>query len=131
MKSLFILDRGFYSENNIKEMHSEGIDFILPLPFGVKIGKGLISETNRDIENPAIAERFGGDIFYVLESEVEIGGVDLYGYVLFNKKREGREINSFFNRLIDIESALHGNEVGGEWRLTEISKKNRGRYSRR
>ena len=109
-KSLFILDRGFYSENNIKEMADEEIDFILPLPFTVNIGKGLISETNKDIENPANARRFGGDIYYVLESEVQIGGVDAYGYVLFNKKREGLETNSFFNHLIDIECALHGKE---------------------
>ena len=113
MKSLFILDRGFYSENNIKEMNSEKIDFILPLPFGIKIGKGLISETNRDIENPINAKRFGGDIFYVLESDLDIGGVSVYGYVLFNKKREGLETNSFFNRLIDIENMLNGKEVRG------------------
>jgi transposase len=112
-KSLFILDRGFYSESNIKEMNSEEIDFILPLPFGVKIGKGLISETNKDIENPANAKRFGGDIFFVLESEVEIGEVNIYGYVLFNKKREGVETNSFFNGLIDIESKLEGKEFRG------------------
>ena len=111
--SLFILDRGFYSESNIKEMNSEKIEFILPLPFGIKIGKGLISETNRDIENPVNAKRFGGDIFYVLENEVEIGGVNVYGYVLFNKKREGLETNSFFNRLIDIENMLNGKEVRG------------------
>ena len=71
-KSLFILDRGFYSENNIFEMSKEGIDFILPLPFSVNKCKGLISETNKDIENPANAKRFGGDIFYVLESEVQL-----------------------------------------------------------
>jgi len=112
-KSLFILDRGFYSESNIKEMSSEGIDFILPLPFGVKIGKGLISETNKDIDNPINAKRFGGDIFYALESEVEIGGVRSYGYVLLNKKREGQETNSFFNRLMDIESKLDGKELKG------------------
>ena len=109
-KSLFILDRGFYSESNIKEMDAKKIDFILPLPFSVNIGKGLISETNRDIENPANARRFAGDIFYVLESEIQIGQVNAYGYVLFNKKREGKEINSFYNRLIDIESALNGKE---------------------
>lgn len=109
-KSLFILDRGFYSESNISEMSKEGIDFILPLPFSVNIGKGLISETNKDIENPANAKRFGGDIFYVLESEVQIGNVNAYGYVLFNKKREGLETNSFYNRLIDIECALDGKE---------------------
>ncbi len=109
-KSLFILDRGFYSENNIKELSNEKIDFILPLPFSVNIGKGLISETNKDIENPANAKRFGGDIFYILESDVHIGGVKAYGYVLYNKKREGLEINSFYNRLIDIECALQGKE---------------------
>jgi len=95
------LGRGFYSESSIKEMRSEKIDFILPLPFGVKIGKGSISEINRDIENQANAKRFGSDIFYVLESEVEIGEVNVYGYVLFNKKREDLETNSFFNWLID------------------------------
>jgi len=110
MKSLFILDRGFYSENNIKELSSEQIDFILPLPFSVNIGKGLISETNREIENPANARRFGGDIYYVLESDIHIGGVKTYGYVLYNKKREGLETNSFYNRLIDIECALQGKE---------------------
>lgn len=109
-KSLFILDRGFYSESNIKELSNEGIDFILPLPFSVNLGKGLISETNRDIENPANARRFGGDIFYVLESEVQIGEVKAYGYILYNKKREGLETNSFYNRLIDIECALEGKE---------------------
>ncbi len=109
-KSLFILDRGFYSESNTREMAAEKIDFILPLPFSVNTGKGLISETNRDIENPANARRFGGDIFYVLESEIQIGEVNAYGYVLFNKKREGLETNSFYNRLIDIESTLNGKE---------------------
>ena len=91
-------------------MSNEQIDFILPLPFSVNIGKGLISETNKDIENPANAKRFGGDIFYVLENEVHIDEVKAYGYVLFNKKREGVETNSFFNHLIDIEYALQGKE---------------------
>jgi len=70
----------------------------------------LISETNKDIENPANAKRFGGEIFYILESEVQIGDVNAYGYVLYNKKREGSETNSFYNRLIDIECALEGKE---------------------
>jgi transposase len=109
-KSPFILDSGFYSENNLKDMSDEKVDFILPLPFSVNVGKGLISETNNDIENPANAKRFGGDIFCVLESEIKIGEVNAYGYVLFNKKREGLETNSFYSRLIDIECILQGRE---------------------
>jgi hypothetical protein len=47
---------------------------------------------------------------YVLESDVQIGGVLAYGYVLYNKKQEGIETNSFYNRLIDIECALNSKE---------------------
>ena len=124
------MDRVFYSESNIKEMAAENIDFILPLPFSVNIGKGLISETNKDIENPANAKRFGGDIFYVLESEVQIGEVNAYGYVLFNKKREGSETNSFYNRLIDIESALDGKEFEPDLRPLPPSPRAACRLSR-
>ena len=92
-------------------MNDAKIDFIIPLPFSVNVGKGLISETNREIESPGLMwKRFGGDIFYVLESEIQIGDVYAYGYVLFNKKREGLETNSFYNRLIDIECAIGGKE---------------------
>jgi transposase len=113
IKSMFLLDRGFYSESNIAEMNSLGIDFIIPLPFGVKTGKGIVSETNRDIENPINAKRYEGDIYYVLERYVEIGGVKAYGYLFYNKKRESNELNSFFNRIIDIESSLEGKKVYG------------------
>jgi len=110
-KSLFILDRGFYSENNIKEMDTEKIEFIIPIPFRVGIGKGLISETNKEIENPTNAKRFGGDIYYVMQNEVLIGEVKAFAYVLLNKKREGLETNSFYNAVMDIELALEGKEA--------------------
>jgi len=112
-KCMLILDRGFYSESNIIEMNSLGIDFVIPMPFSVKIGKGLISETNNDIENPVNARRYEGEIYYVLEREIEIGGVQLFAYVLYNKKQESTRTSSFFNRLIDIESKLDGKKVYG------------------
>jgi len=99
---MFLLDRGFYSESNIIEMNSSGIDFIIPLPFVVKNGKGMISETNRD----------------VVERDIEIGNVKAYGYLFYNKKRESNELNSFFNRIIDIESSLEGKEFYGNPRDT-------------
>jgi hypothetical protein len=54
-------------------MNSETIEFVLPLPFGIKIGKGLISETSRDMENPINTKRFGCDMFYVLKSDLDRG----------------------------------------------------------
>jgi transposase len=127
-KCMFILDRGFYSENNIIEMTKLGINFIIPLPFSVKTGKGLISETNKDIENPVNARRYGGEIYHVLEHEIEIGGVTLYAYVLYNKKQESIRSNSFFNRLIDIENTMEGKKVYGNAR--EFFNRLAGNFSR-
>jgi hypothetical protein len=52
-------------------------------------------------------------MLYVRLSEIKIKGFNVFGYVLFNKDREGLETNSFFNRLIDIENMLHRKEARG------------------
>ncbi|MGD0951774.1 MAG: transposase, partial [Methanotrichaceae archaeon] len=53
----------------------------------MKIGKGMVSETNRDIENPINAKRYEGDIYYVLERDVEINHVKAYD-IYFTTKNE-------------------------------------------
>jgi transposase len=108
---MFILDRGFYSEGNISLLKEAGIEFIMPLPFGRKVGKGLISETNASILDAENARMFGDEVYHVLEEELEIAGSKLKGFVLFNKKREFEEHRSFYRRLLEIEQVLEGRKV--------------------
>jgi len=110
-KCLFILDRGFYSEGNIEMLKEAGIEFIMPLPFGRKVGKGLISETNASIGNAENARMFKDEIYHVVEEELEIAGVDLKGFILYSKKREGEESQTFYRRLLEVEQALEGRKV--------------------
>ena len=108
----FILDRGFYSEGNILEMLQEHIDFIILLPFTVKAGRQMIRE-NRDVMNPTNARRHNGRVYYVAEREHKFGDRTVYVYVLYDKRREGTESTSFYNRLMDIENKLSGKRVWG------------------
>jgi len=105
---VFILDRGFYSEGNIELLKDAGIDFIMPLPFGRKVGKGLISETNANITNAENARMFKDDVYHVVEEELEIAGVKLKGFVFFSKKKESEEHQTFYRHLLDIEQVLEG-----------------------
>ena len=105
---MFILDRGFYSEGNIELLKDAGIDFIMPLPFGRKVGKGLISETNANITNAENARMFKDEVYHVVEEELEIAGVKLKGFVLFSKKKESEEHQTFYRHLLDIEQVLEG-----------------------
>lgn len=110
---MFILDRGFYSESNVEELQSQGIDFVMPLPFSTKIGKTNISETNLDIESAGNARRFDSEVHYVIDKRVPIGKGEIYAYILFSEKRKGDEVNTFYNRLMDLESVLEGKFVRG------------------
>jgi transposase len=125
---LFILDRGFYSESNIVELYRERIDFIIPLPFNTGIARRIISETNRDIDNPLYAKRYNGNIYYVHEDEITIGETEVYAYILYDKKREGTETTSFFNRLMDIETKLDGKRIYGN--ATEVMDRVAGNFKR-
>ena len=110
---LFVLDRGFYSESNLMEMLNEGVDFIMPLPFSTKSGKGSISETNLEIDSPENARRFGSEVLYVLEKEIELAGTSLDAFVFYSIKRQADEEQSFLSRLMDIEAKLEGKRVYG------------------
>ena len=110
---MFILDRGFYSEGNIALLKEAGIDFIMPLPFGRKVGKGLISETNASIADAENARILKDDIYHVVEEDLEIAGTKLKGFVFFSKQKESEEHQSFYRHLLDIEQVLEGTKV---WR---------------
>lgn len=108
---IFVLDRGFYSESNIVEMGAKNIDFVMPLPFSTKLAKGSVSETNLKIESADNAKRYGKQIYHVIERDVDIGERKLHAYILYNEKRRGEEVTSFYNRLMDIEASLEGRKV--------------------
>jgi len=110
---LFVLDRGFYSESNLLEMLNQGVDFIMALPFSTKSGKGSISETNLEIDSPENARRFGSEVLYVLDKEIELAGRQLPAYVFYSIKRQADEEQSFLSRLMDIEAKLEGKRVYG------------------
>ncbi|MHA1807433.1 MAG: hypothetical protein ACTSX2_07635 [Candidatus Thorarchaeota archaeon] len=93
------------------EMDDNSIGFIIPLSFSLKPGKEMISRTNKDTTSPENARQFGDDLYYVMESEIEIGGIGTSAYLLLSKKGEADEAGASFNRLMDIEPRLDGKRV--------------------
>jgi hypothetical protein len=109
-RCLFIIDRGFYGEANEAMLAEARIDFIMPLHFGRKVGKGLISESNRSIGHAENAQLFEDEVYHVVE-EVEIAGSKLKGLILFNKTQEGTDSETFYRCLLEVEQALDGKVI--------------------
>jgi transposase len=93
-----ILDRGFYSKTNVKELLERGIDFVIPLPFTTKEAKKLST-----IKLAKNARRYKGRTIFVAEGKIDLNGNSLFAYLFYDEKRKAEETDSFFNRLMDVE----------------------------
>ena len=96
-----ILDAGFFSEENIKELYNEEIQFLIRLPSLRKLYKRLIVEESRELESYRNAVRYGRRVLFVKQREVELFGKKVYAYVVLDPERKGREMRRTLLKVMD------------------------------
>jgi transposase len=104
-KSLFVLDRGFYSTKNLKQLSGSG-QFIIPLPVRTKAAKDIISAVRDDIGNPVNAIRIDKQLLYSLEETVDLGGKDYHAHVYFSEGRKSDETDRLVGFLLTVEELV-------------------------
>jgi len=104
-KSLFILDRGFYSTKNLKRLSDFG-QFIIPLPVGTKAAKDLIAATRNDIADPVNAFRMDKELLYSLPGTADLGGRDYNAHVYFSEGRKSDETDRLVGLLLTVEEIV-------------------------
>ena len=103
-----LLDRGFFSESNLDMMLSECLGFTIPVPFSRKIAKTLMSESNREIDNPETTRVFKGSVIRVFESETCVGENAVRAVTYLDETRRKDEVTTLYSRLDGLENALNG-----------------------
>ena len=89
----FVLDKGFYSADNIAAMKKKRLHFITPLPFSVDEAESLIEKHAEEILDVSNAFRTDKEILHCVSDKVTIEGYSLNAYIYFDKRRrlEGEE----------------------------------------
>ena len=99
LTALIVVDRGFYSSDNMKDLHD--YSWIGAIPSSLKIYDDLIHDS-RGIDNSRNYIQYRGEtVFY---REVRIHGTRYLVY--FSPRLRSRRIESFFARLAERETAL-------------------------
>ncbi len=106
----FILDRGFYSAMNIKEMEDEGIRFVIPLSFSTKIASGLISKNLKALNSPLQGFYHKNRPMFHVRNEIKIGDVLVYAHIYHDEKRKADEIEHLMRRIVEIEERFNERE---------------------
>ena len=82
-----IMDRGFFSQNNLIEMLDKRISFIIAATFKLKDLKMLLTEAQRDIDNVDYLQKFKEHTLYVKPVTFPLGSHVLQGYLYYDPKR--------------------------------------------
>jgi len=104
--STLIMDRGFFSTDNIEEMISAGLSFIIPPTGNLKNVKEAISAIHKSIDDPEHLKLYEKEPLFVMPVEIAVGENKLNGYAYYDQKREQQERNTFYKRLYDLMEVL-------------------------
>jgi len=93
--SFALIDAGYFSENNIKNLYENGISFLTRLPSGRVLYKSLI-EQHKDVESASNVVIYGKRVLYVKCVSVDLFGKAGFAYIICDIKRKGDELTRFF-----------------------------------
>lgn len=102
IKNTFIyFDAGYFSEENIKELQEEQINFLTRLPSIRTLYKELIKSDSGNLEKYENLIRYGKRGLFIKQKEINLFGKKAYAYLILDPKRKGREINRLAIQTID------------------------------
>lgn len=110
-ESFVYVDAGFFSEDNIKEMYVNNIDFLTRLPSLRIIYKEMINNEIDDLESLKYAVKYGKRAMFVKQKEIELFGKKAYAHIVLDPERKGREVKKFLLQIIDEKSQHDENEM--------------------
>ena len=104
-KFIFVLDRGFFSTENITKISKDElkINFIQPLPFSLKKVKHLIKAHRKELYNINNNFSFNNELLSHKKSEIELNSQSYPSHIYLNEKAELDQRQVFLKKIIEIE----------------------------
>ena len=105
--AMLIMDRGFFSINNICELMGNDYSFIMPIPMNYKIAKEILSRYHSKIKNPKNLHMWDNRIIFTRPLKFTIGDHTLPAHMYYSPDREHEESDTFYRRLNGCAEALN------------------------
>src|SRR3990167_3599148 len=100
----FVLDRGFYSQENIAQMDGEGLKWLIPLPFRLLLAKQILHHVEQDINSPLNSFSYNNaQIYNHTKRKIHINGIPCLAHIYLDKARQVREEEVLMQKIVDLE----------------------------
>jgi len=104
-KTLFVLDRGFFSSYNLKKMNTN-MRFIIPLLYSNKSALSLVKKHKNDLALHSNAFQINKQIMYGVKNRIEIGSKRYYSHLYLDEKRRVEERERFLSKVLEVEKKV-------------------------
>jgi len=108
----FIIDRGFYSADNLVELVTPSSDVIGAIPASLKLFSQLLRKS-RTIEQPTHAQMRKDELLYIMDHYDTINGVSLKFVVVLNPALQERQRTTMMKDILEIQT--HLDHVKQQW----------------
>ena len=92
--SFALIDAGYYSEKNIRELYASHISFLTRLPAGRTLHKLLI-QAHKDVESAQNIVIYGKRALYLKRVPIDLFGCNGFAYIVCDVKRKGTETTKY------------------------------------
>ncbi len=116
-KVRYILDRGFYSKQNIERLNGEKV--LIPLPLRINLSGILLKKSEKKLGNINNMFMFLDKVYYYSKKTVEISGEEFTAHIYRDKQRYNEEETAFLKLLLEIENKINKTEYEKEEDITE------------
>ena len=114
-----VLDRGFFSAENLERVKNREIGFIIGLPASTTLFGTLVEEVVPTIQAPSNAFMFNGSYHFGGVKRVRVEAISLYAYVILNPERKTREEKKLYSEILEriayLESRKRKRKVSGRF----------------
>ncbi len=100
-ESYAYFDAGFFSEDNIKDLYGQRIQFLTRLPSLRCLYKDLINTELTGLESIPNAVRYGKRAFFIKQKKIDLFGKEAYVHIVLDPERKGREIKNLLLQSLD------------------------------
>lgn len=112
---MFVLDRGFFSTDNIKGMdgneNRQAVKFIQPLPLSLGKAKDLIKTHRKFLHDIRSNFIFNNELLSHVGSELQLGDKTYPAHIYFNEKAELDQRQTLMKKLLEIDEKIIKNKT--------------------
>ena len=99
----FVLDKGFYSQENVKDLACNGLSYIVPMSFSTSLSKDLVRSLDEKITSPESFFKLNGNTYFYAKKDIEIGYTKCVAHVYLDKQRRTAQESTMTIKICDFE----------------------------